>query len=61
MRSLSTRQKTLPRKMSINDASLVSFDAIRALGEALSGKPVARLIYERDGVREELTVMQQVD
>lgn len=45
--------------MSINGAQLGSFDAIRALDEALSGKPEARLIYERDGEREELTVMQQ--
>lgn len=46
--------------LSVNGAELRSFDAIRALDEALSGKHEAKLIYERDGEREELTVIQQV-
>jgi hypothetical protein len=45
--------------LSVNGAELGSFEAIRALDEALSGKPEAKLIYERDGERGELTVIQQ--
>lgn len=45
--------------LSINGAELSSFDAIRALDEALSGKREAKLVYERDGQREQLTVVQK--
>jgi hypothetical protein len=46
--------------LEINGAELSSFEAIKALDKALSGKPEAKVIYERDGKREELTVVQQV-
>lgn len=42
----------------INGVELNSFEAIKQLDEALGGKPEAKLIYERDGKREALTVMQ---
>lgn len=45
--------------LELNGAKLGSFAAIRALDEALSGKPEAKLIYERDGERHELTLIQQ--
>ncbi|PRQ06970.1 hypothetical protein [Enhygromyxa salina] len=45
--------------LSVNGAELSSLDAIRALDEALSGKDEANLVYERDGQRGELTVIQQ--
>lgn len=45
--------------LSVNGAELVSFDAIRSLDKALSGKSEATLVYERNGQREQLTVIQQ--
>ncbi|KIG12907.1 hypothetical protein DB30_00863 [Enhygromyxa salina] len=45
--------------LSVNGAELGSFDAIRALDQALAGKDEATLVYERDGQRGELTLMQQ--
>lgn len=45
--------------LELNGAKLDSFGAIRELDGALSGKPEAKLVYEREGQREELTVVQQ--
>jgi hypothetical protein len=45
--------------LSVNGTKLDSFDAIRALDAALSGKAEAKLVYERDGQREQLSVIQQ--
>lgn len=46
--------------LEINGTELSSFEAIKTLDEALSGRPEAKVIYERDGKREELTLIQQV-
>ncbi|PRP90846.1 hypothetical protein ENSA5_60960 [Enhygromyxa salina] len=47
--------------LEINGAELGTFEAIRALDEALSGQPEVKLVYEREGKREELTVVQQTN